>query len=311
MLAFFVLFILAMLAVSGTYTFIVACVRRKELPWFIKEELEKSPYGKYYDSIIAADHWLKDHNAEDVFIESVDGLRLHGLWVPAENSKGTMVLVHGYRSTKYVDFGAAFPLYHEMGFNLLIPDQRCHGKSEGRFITFGVKECKDILCWIDYHNQKFGMQPVILSGLSMGASTVMFAADEPLPDNVRGIISDCGFTSPRDIISCVFRDVTHLPAAPSLWFTNILAKIFAGFSLTEKDSRKSLAKNKRAVLLIHGTADDFVPCYMTKESYRACSGFKKLLLVEGAGHGVSFLVDRDRYIREIKGFLSVCLDKEC
>ena len=311
MLAFFVLFILAMLAVSGTYTFIVACVRRKELPWFVKEELEKSPYGKYYDSIIAADHWLKDHNAEDVFVESTDGLKLHGLWIPAKNSKGTMILVHGYRSTKYVDFGAAFPLYHEMGFNLLIPDQRCHGKSEGRFITFGVKECKDILCWIDYHNQKFGMQPVVLSGLSMGASTVMFAAGEPLPDNVRGIISDCGFTSPWDIISCVFRDVTHLPAAPSLWFTNILAKIFAGFSLTEKGSRKSLAKNKRAVLLIHGTADDFVPCYMTKESYRACSGLKKLLLVEGAGHGVSFLVDRDRYIREIKGFLSVCLDKEC
>ncbi len=295
--------ILLLLLVSGGYVFFVACLRRKELPWFVKEELEKTPYGKYYETIQDADCWLRDNNAQDVWIKSDDGLKLHGLWVPAENAVGTVLLVHGYRSTKLVDFGVAFPFYHEKGLNLLIPEHRCHGESEGRYITFGVKESGDMLRWIDFHNHHFGAYSMILSGLSMGASTVMFMADEKLPENVRGIIADCGFTSPRDIIASVFRDATHLPATPTLWVTDLLARVIAGFSLCEKSTEKSLAHSRLPVLLIHGKADDFVPCEMTQRSYDACASSKKLLLVENAGHGVSFLVDHMRYITHIEEFL--------
>lgn len=310
----FILFVVGALllltAVSGGYVFLLGCVRKKDLLWLVEEEIRKTSYGKYYENIVAANQWLNDHNAQDVYITSKDGLNLHGLWVPAENPKGTILLAHGYRSTMLVDFGLAFDFYHNYGLNLLIPEQRSHGKSEGRYITFGVKESADMQQWLAFHNQQFGSDPVILSGLSMGASTVMYLADEKLPNNVRGIIADCGFTSPKDILSFVFKRVIHLPAAPTMWATDLFARLFAGFSLSEKDTRVTLSKNTLPILMVHGTADGFVPCEMTREAYAVCSGPKQLLLVEGADHGVSFLMDRERYTSMILDFLKQNLHTE-
>lgn len=300
------LFLLAL--VSGGYVFVLACVRRKDLPWFDEAKLRKTSYGKYYKAILASDAWLKEHNAQDVYVTSRDGLKLHGLWIPAENSKGTVLLAHGYRSTMLVDFGLAFAYYHTLGMNILVPQQRAHGQSQGRFITFGVRESQDMLCWVNYHNETFGPQQMVLSGLSMGASTVLYMADMDLPLNVKCIIADCGFTSPKAILDKVFRSVTHLPSGLSLWAADIFARIFAGFRLDEKDTRRVLKNAKLPVLMIHGTDDDFVPCYMTQQGYDACCTKKDLLLVEGAGHGTSFLVDKESYMKKILGFLEANLE---
>lgn len=300
MLVLFVVIALVMLTlVSGGYTFFVACHRRKDLPWLVEEELKKTPYGKYCDLIKASRQWIATHNAQDVYITSYDGLQLHGLWIPAMDAKGTVLFAHGYRSTMLVDFGLAMDFYHNAGMNLLIPEQRCHGKSQGRYITFGVKESRDMLKWLEFHNTEFGNYPVLLSGLSMGASTMMYLADEDLPANVKCIVADCGFTSPKDILSTVFRRVTHLPPAPSVWVADLFARVFAGFSLSEKDSRKTLPKNRLPILLVHGKADDFVPCEMTEAAFDVCAGPKELLLVDGAGHGTSFLVDQEGYTKKI------------
>jgi fermentation-respiration switch protein FrsA (DUF1100 family) len=182
-----------------------------------------------------------------------------------------------------------------MGMNILLPDQRCHGKSGGRFTTFGVKESKDMLCWIHHHNAQLGEFPIMLSGLSMGAATVMFMAEEDLPENVRYCIADCGFTSPKEIISKVFRDVIHLPAWPVMWAADLFARLFAGFRLDEKNSLRSLCENRLPFMFVHGLADDFVPCDMTRRSFEACAGEKHLLLVEGAGHGVSYIHAKEKY----------------
>ena len=289
--------------ISGGYMFYVACRRGKELPWLDEEALKKTPYEKYTQHIGAAHRWLQQHKAQDVYFKSEDGLKLHGLWVPAEKPVGTILLAHGYRSCKLVDFGLVFEIYHNLGMNLLLPDQRAHGQSEGKWITFGVKESRDMLGWLDYHNRKFGHLPVILSGLSMGASTMLFLADEDLPENVKGTIADCGFTSPKEILSVVFKKVTHLPAEPSLWVCDLFTRLIAGFSIYGKDSRKALLKNRLPILMVHGVADDFVPCYMTEQGFDACSGPKQVMLVEGAGHGVSFLVDPQRYKDAVIDFL--------
>lgn len=299
---FFALLILTF--VSGCYVFWFACVRRKEISWLVEEEVKKTPYGEYYDHILQADRFLKEHNATDIYVNSYDGLKLHGLWIPAENPKGTILLAHGYRSTKLVDFGLVFPIYHDFGMNVLVPDQRAHGKSEGKYITFGVKESRDMQSWIAYHNQNFGEFPLILSGLSMGASTMLYLADENLPKNVKGIIADCGFTSPKEILSSVFRGVTHLPAHPSLWITGLLTRLFAGFGLNEKDSRRTLQNNRLPILMVHGTDDDFVPCDMTRQAFSVCTGPKELILVENADHGTSFLVDTATYTAKVFDFLN-------
>lgn len=303
-----VLSVLLLILSSGAYVFILACKRRKELPWMIEEEIKKTNYAKYYNCIVASDAWLKDHNAKDVYVTSKDGLRLHAYWIPAANPKGTILLAHGYRSTMLVDFGLAFAFYHALGMNILVPNQRAHGLSEGRFITFGVKESEDMKQWIDFHNRTFGDHQMILSGLSMGASTMLYLADQELPDNVKCIIADCGYTSPKAILDVVYRSVVHIPSGLSLWAADLFARLIAGFSLTEKDTRTVLSNAKIPVLMIHGLSDDFVPSYMTQQGFDACIGRKALLLVEGAGHGTSFLVDKEAYTRHVISFLEKYLE---
>ena len=303
-----VLGFLLLILLSGGYVFLKACVRRKELPWMIEEEIKKTNYAKYYNCILASDAWLKEHRAQDIYVESRDGLKLHGFWIPAEDPKGTVLLAHGYRSTFLVDFGLAFAFYHALGMNILVPHQRAHGASEGRYITFGVKESEDMLCWIRFHNRIFGNYQMILSGMSMGASTVLYLADQNLPENVKCLIADCGFSSPNAILDKVFRSVTHLPSGPSLWAADLFAKTFAGFSLKQKDSRAVLANARIPVMLVHGLADDFVPSCMSKQAFDACASEKELLLVENASHGVSFLVDRETYTRRVIAFLEKHLE---
>ena len=287
----------------GGYTFQRACVRVPDLPWLDREAILKTNYAPHADLIQRSNKWLSDHNAKDVWTESEEGLKLHGLWVEAEDAVGTAVLVHGYHSTKLVDFGGSMAYFHRQGLNLLLVDQRGHGESEGRYVTFGVKESRDMLCWLRYLERELWQGPVIMSGLSMGASTVMFMADEDLPSNVKGLLVDCGFASPAAILGKVFRDVTHLPPFPWLWSAELFARVFAGFSLWEKSSIVSLSKNRLPILMAHGRADDFVPCAMTEEAFEACTGDKTLHLVEGAGHGLSFLVDKAGYAAAVRSTL--------
>lgn len=301
---FFVLFaILLLILFSGGYMFFVACRRGKPVNFLEKEALNKTPYGDHHDNIVAADRWLHQHRVDDIYIQSHDGLRLHGLWVPAENPKGTVLLAHGYRSSYLLDFSLVLDVYHRMGLNLLIPDQRSHGQSEGKYITFGVKESRDMLGWLAFHNEKYGPFPLLLSGMSMGASTVLYTADAHLPDNVCGIIADCGFTSPKDILRKVFKDIVHIPAGPTILAADLFARIFAGFSLFGKDTRKTLARSRVPVLMVHGLEDDFVPCYMTRQGYDACTSEKQLLMVAGAGHGVSYFHDPVGYSAAVMYFL--------
>ncbi len=306
-LIFGILIILAFVIVGGGYMFFVACARGKEYSWLDKEALQGTAYEKYADYIQRSNQWLTEHTTQDVYITSTDGLRLHGVWVPAENPKGTVLLAHGYRSTMLVDFGLVFELYHSLGMNLLIPHQRCHGSSEGRYITFGVKESLDMECWIRYLHEELKGGETIISGLSMGASTVLYLADRKLPQ-VKGIIADCGFTSPAAILSKVFTSVTHLPAIPTIWAADLFARVFAGFSLYSKDTRKILKNSIYPVLMVHGVKDDFVPCDMTKEGYEVCAEPKQLLLAEEAGHGTSFLKEPEKYETIVIKFLQTNLE---
>lgn len=283
----------------GGYIFFVACGRGKEVNWSDEQAVKASPFGQYYTHISQGRQWIQDHNGQDVFMTNREGLKLHAVWIPAEEARGTVIFAHGFHSCGLSDFSLAFDLYHGKNMNILLLTHRTHTPSQGKYITFGVKESQDMYDWILYHNEHLRPYPVLCSGLSMGAATVMYLAGMDLPENVRGFVADCGFTSPKEIIAHVVTQKTHLPAWPFMWAADLFARFFAGFSLNEKHTVRTLAHNSRPILLVHGMDDDFVPTEMTRRSHAACSGDKTLLLVEGAGHGISFLVAREAYLEKI------------
>lgn len=309
-LLFVLIAIILLFLVSGAYVFIIGCWGRGKIDWLDEEQAKKTPWGKYYPVILDSHRFLQEKQARDVYITSHDGLRLHALWIPAGNAKGTVLMAHGYRSTMLIDCYLGFELFHRLGWNILVPEQRTHGKSQGRFITFGVKESRDMEGWIHYHNRQLFRGPMLLFGISMGASTMLYLADRELPSNVRGIIADCGFTSPAAILSSVYKNVIHLPSRPALWAAELFARLFAGFSLWDKDSRKILQISRLPVLLIHGKADGFVPCEMTEQAYKACKEPKEVLLVEGAEHGLSFLTGGFQYTAAVMKFIEKYVTEE-
>lgn len=240
---------------------------------------------------------------EDVYIQSYDGLKLYGCLYGDVNSDTTIILFHGWISSSFNDFGCIIPYFVEKGYNVLAVSQRAHGESEGKYICMGVKEKYDCASWCRYAKERFGEeQNIFIEGLSMGASTVLFASGLDLPQNVRGIIADCGFTSPIDIVKSVAWS-HHIFPYPIVWFVALWFRIFCGCSMYEDSTVKALQKNTRPILFIHGENDDFVPCSMGKTSYEACTSEKSIILVPEAGHGQSYLYDSKRCVRELDRFI--------
>ena len=261
-------------------------------------------FEQFRDEVRASKQWFLDQNPEIATIRSHDGLLLKAHVLPAENAVGTVLLMHGYRSRGLSDFSCVFPFYHKYGVNVVVPDQRACGDSEGTFITLGVKERHDCRRWIDYINERFGTDlPIIMDGVSMGASTSLMTTALDLPDNVRGVIADCGFTSPWEIIKCVLRATKAIPVFPFAWFARPVARIFAGYSLKGASTLDAMKQCKIPIFFAHGKQDLFVPYDMSVQNYEACASDKELFPVEEAGHGMCFMLARDAYEQKILDFL--------
>lgn len=264
-------------------------------------------WKKYEKIILEGRDWVNDHNPEQVSITSNDGLELKGNLICAKNPKRTVLCVHGFRGQGICDFGAVCSFYYEQDCNLLIIDQRSHGASDGRYITFGIKERYDVASWTSFLNEKLGDKlPIILDGVSMGAATVLMASGLELPSNVRGIIADCGFTSPREIFKHVAKEYYHLPSFPLIPIFGLLCRTVAGFNMDDTNTKEALAKNTRPVLFVHGESDRFVPSYMSRENYEECKADRYIETVPGAGHGQSYLVRMEQCQEKLKEFFDHC-----
>lgn len=248
---------------------------------------------------------LKEITAEDVFINSFDGLKLHGRYYHVKDGAPLDIQFHGYNGNAMRDFCGGNKISRESDHNSLLIDQRAHGMSQGKTISFGINERKDCLSWVRYAVERFGEDTeIVLSGVSMGAATVLMASDLGLPKNVKAIVADCGYSSPKAIINKVMRD-SGLPDKLMYPFVWLGAMVFGKFNLTESSAVSAVSESDVPILIIHGGADDFVPCYMAEEIYKACRSEKKLLIVPGAGHGMSYLVDKDLYEKTVKDFIKI------
>lgn len=252
--------------------------------------------------------WIEEQQPEEIEITSFDGLKLVSLFLPVKNgeAKGTLLLMHGYHSNPLREYATLIRFYSESGYNVVAPYQRAHGKSEGVYLTFGIKERYDCKDWITEINKRLGNTlPLFVQGISMGCATVVMTSGfEDLPFNVRGFIADCGYTSPRDIVYYVAKEEMKLPFVNVLMFIcNIMTSKIADFELDGYSTFKALKSNCRPILFIHGTKDDFVPPFMTQQNFEACKSDKELYLVEGAKHAISNMYDYDNYTKKVSAFI--------
>lgn len=264
---------------------------------------EEEKYKEYVAGVRCNIQAIKDAKFERWTITARDGAKLVGKYYHNADGAPVVIMFHGYRSSAVRDGMGAFKVCKECGYNILMIDQRAHRESGGKEITFGVKERYDCVDWIHQVIKKCGKDTkIILIGLSMGASTVMMATGLDLPENVKGVIADCGYSTPKDILRSVIK-MMRLPVGLSYWFVRISAKVYGKFDLEGASATEALKKCKVPVLFIHGEADDFVPCEMSRVNYEACASEKELFTVPGARHGMSYLTDIDGYIGKFKGFL--------
>lgn len=259
-------------------------------------------FEPFYDLMLQR---MKDTRAiphRQVSTRSHDGLTLWGNFYEHIPGAPVEIMFHGYHGSGERDLCGGVERCFSMGHSALVVDQRGSGRSEGKAITFGIKERKDCLSWINFVKQEMGADTkIILTGVSMGAATVLMATAEPLPENVKGILADCGYTSPKAIIQIVLKNM-GLPVKLTYPLVKLGARLFGHFDLEEMSALEAMKGCKIPVLFFHGEDDDFVPSFMSRENYNACAAQKVLCTIPGAGHCLGYLVDQQQYLDTLNAF---------
>ncbi len=259
-------------------------------------------YEPHRDTMVA---WMKEVRAmphEDAEIRSYDGLRLTARYYEYAPDSPIEIMFHGYRGNAERDLCGGVQRCFQLGHSAMLVDQRTSGRSEGHVITFGVREHRDCLAWVDFAVKRFGRErKLILTGISMGAATVLLAAGHALPENVVGVLADCGYTSARAIIQKCTRQL-RLPPRLLYPFVRLGAILFGGFDPDSCSPLEAMKTARVPILFFHGDTDDFVPCTMSRENYEACAAPKELVLTPGAGHGICYLLDSRGYLDAMRAF---------
>lgn len=267
------------------------------------EELLDGPQFEYYrDEMIANIRKTVAVEFEWVHIRSHDGLELAGRFYAGDPGAPLMIFFHGYRSTPERDASGGLHFARDRGWHVLLVEQRAHGESEGKTITFGIRERYDCLRWIQAMNERLGAEtPIILWGISMGAATVLMASGLDLPPNVRGIAADCGFSAPADILKATVKK-RKLPLGPTWQLLRLGARLYGGFNVEETTAVEAVKNAKVPILLIHGGGDSIVPCEMVHTIAEACASPVTVLTVPEADHGISWYVDMPAYLETLDTF---------
>lgn len=249
-----------------------------------------------------AQSWLNKQFQDD-YIISYDNLKLHGYIIENEIPSNKWVIIfHGYFSNGN-SMAISAQQFYELGYNILLPDARGSGQSEGAYIGMGWHERLDAVDWINKIVEKNSDAQIALYGVSMGGATVMMISGEELPSNVKVIVEDCGYSSVWNEFSYQLKEIFGIPSFPVMNFASAVTKIRAGYTLGEADAVKQVEKSITPMLFIHGDSDTFVPSDMLDIVYNAANVPKEKIFVKGAGHGASSNVLGDEYWERVSEFV--------
>ena len=314
--AFLIMIIVAFLCI-GNYFFNYALVRKNGKI----AAAEMSAYSSIYENgkkdridlnrkiqKEKTSSWLNSISKKEINIQSNDKLQLFASEFKLSNeSNKWVILIHGYTSEQSSIYDIARH-YSDKGYNVLTPDLRAHGLSEGKYVGMGWLDRNDLLLWIDYLLRNYRNSEIILHGVSMGAATVMMASGENLPTNVKLIVEDCGYTSVWDIFSFELKLRFNLSTFPVLNAASFITNVRAGYNYKEASSIDQIKKSVTPILFIHGNADEFVPVNMAYKLYDNANINKELIIVDGAGHAESRLADEELYYGSIFSFIDKYLN---
>ncbi len=280
----------------------------------VKEKEYPIPDGDVYEpfhpQMIA---WIKNARAlpsKEVTVTSFDGLTLRGRYYEFSPDAPIELMFHGYRSWGERDLSGGVARCQRLGHNALVVDQRGCNRSDGHVISFGILESRDCPVWVDYILKEINPNAtILLTGISMGAATVMIAASRELPRNVVGALADCGYTSAKEIIQKVMRD-DHYPVKLVYPLVRLGAKLYGKFDPEETSPLESVKHSRLPILFFHGETDDFVPHGMSLQNYEACTSDKRMVSVPNAAHGLCFPVDEESYLREMRRFFDPILNAQ-
>lgn len=252
---------------------------------------------------------LSDRPCQFVHTRAFDGLRLSARFYEGEEGKPLCLCFHGYKGSALRDYSGIGTFLIREGYNVIIVDERAHWRSQGHTISFGINERKDVLSWLQYTKRRFSENiPIYIFGISMGGGTVLMASGLELPENVKGIVADCPFSSPKDIIKHVCRMVKLNPELcwPAVWLS---AHVYGRFNINATTAAKSVLNADKPILIVHGEADNFVPMSMSREIKDARPELIDYQTFPEAGHGLSYYYDTERYERMINDFIAKCSEE--
>ena len=263
---------------------------------------EGKVYEPYREIMEGYARQLRTLPYETFEIRSFDGLRLTAKYYELAPGAPMELMFHGYRGNAERDLSGGVKRCFQVGRSAFVVDQRCCGDSDGNTITFGIHEHKDCLSWVDFVVNHFGPDvKIVLTGISMGASTVLMAAGRKLPENVIGVLADCGYSSPKEIIKEVIAQM-KLPVKISYPFVKLGARLFGHFDLEEYSPMEALKTCNLPIIFYHGETDDFIPGHMSRKMFDAYTGKKALITMPNAGHGLCYPDEPERYLQTLRDF---------
>lgn len=296
------LLLITLIGVSEAYFFNTAFTPGE------KSVLNKYSHNSKKNPLAKQKNWYKKAKKEHWYIKSAtNNYRLDANYIPVKNSHKTAVILHGFGNNKDT-MGAYAGMFHELGYNVLLPDARAHGQSQGKYIGYGWPEKYDVRKWVEKDLAEAGKnQKIVIFGVSMGGATTMMTSGIKMPKQVKAYIEDCGYTSVKDEFLHEAQDLYHLPKPLAAVAVNLLSgisKANLGFYFADASSVKQLKKNDQPIFFIHGGNDPFVPTKMVYENYAAAKGPKQLWVAKKATHARSFATYPKEYKKKINNFLN-------
>lgn len=287
---------------AGSYFFHVGMVPGHKSFVKGKQRIEKS------DPLYSQKIWFKHAQKQKwTMTSATKNYKLVADYIPASQSTTkNVVILHGFMGTKE-QMGEYATLFHQLGYNVLMPDARAHGQSQGKYIGYGWPERYDVRKWTEKlikHNGKDSQ--VVIFGVSMGGATSMMTSGISMPKQVKAYVEDCGYTSLNDELNYEAGNLYNIPTPirwPLIKTLSLINRTKNGFFTGKASAVESLHHNHRPMLFIHGSNDHFVPTKMVYSNYQATRGPKQLWVVPGAGHASSFAHSPHAYRQHLERFL--------